>query len=587
MDYSKLSDQELDQLVLQKMKPQKAPQQIDYNSLSDEQLDQMVLEKMVAQPPVEKRPIEAATQSFGQAATFGYLPQLQAITAKLLPNPTEEADKLLEAQGISVEEPSYTELRDAYIQDLQELQKENPEMATAGSLAGAITTGFGMGAITKAPKAVGVLRRLYEGAKTGAAYGAIQNPGDVEGQVDPFQLQERKEGAIKGAVLGVGTQGMLEGGKALASTLKAAPQVLKNFAEIKAFKSSGAMLKDFRKAFGNKKTQKLGRTMIDRQIVSAGDDVADIAAKSRLQQSAVGKEIGEIYDQADDILSSLKGTLTEKGQQVAYKLDDEALKLLEQTRLDGPKLVEQFSRYIREGMRGKAGSTEIIKKVEKELKHLAELGDDMSLKDLKGFRQSIDDMINWAKENKQIKGVQEQFMKVRTVLQEVAKRRVATADKIANSKMAEQLTKANKDYSNLAEITKIAEDRVARDNANAAFGLRERLTSGASAVVGGMVGGVPGAVVGGVLGGLTTKAMRNYGTPIVVKMADKAARILEKDPALLGKFAEPLMKAATQGGKDYVRAVSLFMNDPEFKQAIPKTQLNINKKKEKRLNLSR
>ena len=46
MDLNKLSDQELDKLVAQKMKSEKVSGGIDYESMSDEELDKLVAQKM-------------------------------------------------------------------------------------------------------------------------------------------------------------------------------------------------------------------------------------------------------------------------------------------------------------------------------------------------------------------------------------------------------------------------------------------------------------------------------------------------------------------------------------------------------------
>ena len=87
-----------------------------------------------------------------------------------------------------------------------------------------------------------------------------------------------------------------------------------------------------------------------------------------------------------------------------------------------------------------------------------------------------------------------------------------------------------------SKLEEMATDKVAREAANASFGMRERLAGGTGAVVGGsvgaMLGGPMGAAVGAFagnkLGAITTKAARQYGTPYVAITANKIARALEK-----------------------------------------------------------
>lgn len=190
--------------------------------------------------PTVGGPAQTALESFGETATFGYLPQLQAATEKgisslsgLLGIGPAAEDIALKEQGFKLpEDPTYAQMRDENIAR-QELQaQENPEAAGGGRVAGAIVGAPLPGAaagklglkglqkllsganITKAARAGkigGLGGTLAQGALTGAALGAAYNPGDVQGEV----LDPEKEliGRLQGAVTG-GAGGAIAGSAA-------------------------------------------------------------------------------------------------------------------------------------------------------------------------------------------------------------------------------------------------------------------------------------------------------------------------------------------------------------------------------------
>lgn len=558
MDLNKLSDEELDAMLAQKMAQ---PQRIDYSKLTDEELDAMAFDKL-AGSQVPDRSGEAALAGFGQAATLGYLPQLQAAASQgidaitqFIPGSPANVDRALEAQGFTVQQPTYISERDAFARQAQELQQQNPVAYGAGQVAGALTSGVATGGAGGAASLVG---KVGQAAKTGGLMGLLQNPGEIEGELDPLQLQERLKNAAIGAVSGAVVQGSISGASSVAQKLKEIPTNLKRFSELKALKASGAMLRDFRKAYGNNKASELGREVLDSGIVSAGDDVADIAKKAIIAKQAAGEAIGDIYALTDDAIMKLDPS----------KLDKKDLELLSKSTIDLEAFANGYKKQLRNKLRGNAGGSEIYNKVASYVDEIAQNGKDVPLQRLREVRSSIDDLINFSKANAELSGVQKEYLALRNKIQDLAKERVNVVDRIRGTKNLESLNTLNKKFSNLAEITKIAQDKAAREQSNAAFGLRERISGGAGAVVGGMIGGPAGAIAGGVLGSITTKAARQYGTPLVARIADRTARVLEKNPALLGEFAEPLLRAAQENPKTFVDIVARLRVDPDFKRKI-------------------
>ena len=553
-DFSQMSDEELDQAILQRSTAQ--VEEIDYGSLSDDEIDNLLIEKSVASTP-QDRPGEAFLQNFGNAFTMGYLPQIQAAVEPAFQKTLDvlsfdNTDDQLRAQGFQVEEApesSYVERRDSNIRNLHDLSESNPVASMAGGVSGSLVSGIATGGglakvLGTTGKAASMGKRFLNAGKTGAVIGAIRNPGDTEGEVEVLQIKDRATNAVKDAATGLVVQGGLEGLKAGGTAIKNAGKNIKTFSQNKTLKASGAMLKDFRKAFGKKKTGELGQAAIDEKIVNIGDDVADIAKNAEAKMKDAGQKIGAIYNKADDVTSLSNGDIRKFNNDFL----EESSKRLEGT-LDGDDVALKLDKVLTKFTENK----------------------NPTFGELRKLRASIDEKINFAKETKDLPAFQEELVHLRNKVQDMVKQKIASA----NPELSKQLAKENRRFSNISEIAKMSKDKMAREESNAAYGLRERISGGAAAVVGsvvgssvgGPIGGAIGAGVSGTLGAITTKAARQYGTPFVAMTANKVARVLEKNQNALGKFSKPLIESA-QNPEKFVATVNLLMKDPEFKKSF-------------------
>ena len=95
---------------------------------------------------------QTAIESFGQAATLGFLPQIQAGAEALIEKftPESEADRLLREQGFTLPEEKgfeeqFIERRDINIERQRRQAEISPKSALAGTIAGALTTGIATG----------------------------------------------------------------------------------------------------------------------------------------------------------------------------------------------------------------------------------------------------------------------------------------------------------------------------------------------------------------------------------------------------------------------------------------------------------
>lgn len=548
-DLEQMTDEELDQAIIQKASAQ--PQEMDYSSMSDDELDEMLIQKTIQETP-QDREGEAFAQGFGNSVSMGYLPQIQAATEPMIQGAMDffggdDTDEKLKAQGFQVEEApeeSYVQRRDKFIRKGERLADENPMSSMAGGISGALASGIATGGALAGAKVLGAGGRFIQAAKTGGIIGALRNPGDTEGEVDALQLKDRATNAVKDAATGLVVQGGLEGLKTTGKALKNAGGNIKTWSQMKALKGSGAMLKDFRKAVGNKKAKELGQSVIDNKLMNVGDDVADIAKNSERAVKESGSKIGAIYDKADDITS----------------LNSSDIKSLSND------FIEESSNRLS----GTIDGEDVANKLQKVLS-VVEDTKNPTFGQLRKLRASIDEQINYSKTTNDLPKYQEELLHLRNKVQDMVKSKIGKV----NPELEKQLIKENKRFSQISDIAKMSKDKMAREESNAAFGLRERISGGAGAAVGSMIGGIPGAIVGAGLGSISTKVARQYGTPFVAMTANKVAKALEKNQNAIGKFSKPLIEAASKPEK-FVATINNLMKDPEFKKSLKEAEMNGN-----------
>lgn len=171
--------------------------------------------KLVAQAP-KKTVAQSMLVGGRQGALMGYAPQIEAMIEPV----TAKVFDALNNTNMSGELPGYVERRDAASKRMNEYKKDNPTAFAAGEIGGTIATsiipggmaGKAVGNLSKVQKMGKVGQNIAKAAGTGAAIGALQNPGDIEGELNPLQAWDRAKNAIVGAGTGAITQGALEAG---------------------------------------------------------------------------------------------------------------------------------------------------------------------------------------------------------------------------------------------------------------------------------------------------------------------------------------------------------------------------------------
>lgn len=264
----------------------------------------------------------SALQAFGEhaanAATFGYLPHLQALASKFAPNPNAGLDEKMKAEGFNIvqAEPNYVEERDANIKRLATESKEHPWASGFGTAAGIIAGGAMGGGLLGGGKAAAtaghrlalslggkktaakLIGKAFQGAEAGAKAGFLANPGDVEGQIDPLQLGARAQNAPIAAVIGasvpIGVEGVKRGGKGIA-------EYLKEKAAEKAFRSLGrGTPTQMQKAVESGKNIEIGQALLDEGAIPIFGTPKRIAHRVEALKEKAGEKVGQIIDSVDD-----------------------------------------------------------------------------------------------------------------------------------------------------------------------------------------------------------------------------------------------------------------------------------------------
>lgn len=478
---------------------------------------------------------QTALESFGNTATMGYLPHAQAVVGS--------------AMGLG----DYTELRDENLRRQKVQAEQNPKAAAAGTVLGIgasaliPSAAFAKGATTAA--------KLLNGAKTGAAYGALANPGDTEGEISPVQLEERAKNAGVGVAFGVGGQGVLSG---LQKGAEKVSPILRGFAEKNAAGAIG-ITKAVRKKMGDAASKLMGREALDEGVINVLSTPGGISKRTGKLKEETGETIGGLIKGADVAGASKIDTI------------EQALKIL-----DDPEILSS---------RNTPGATGMYDAALRETETLARNGE-LTLEQAHKFRRALDKSINFNKKRMDMKpGEQEVLYKIRDTLND------AISAGVDSTKMAEggALKAANKRFSTLSKIEDIADNRAAMNDSNRSFGLTDTL-----ATVGGLAtGGTPASKVawGAALGGVN-KFARTFGDSIAARSYDGASKALaasgKKAGSVDGGAVARALSNATSGdrrtfdenGQVTPEVLHMLSQSPELINSIedPKLRLLIRKK---------
>ncbi len=250
--------------------------------------------------------VEAFGTGLSNIASGGYLPQIVGGASSAAVKLQNLYDKYINDYDGPTADSSYTKFRDQAIKHQDKLYAENPLSYGAGAVTGGIASslllpGANLAKGADLAKAASLGQKARAAAKVGGAYGFLQNPGDVEGEVSPLQLLDRSINGGLGAGFGAAGAALGHGVDKGASYIG---NKLSGVAEDKAFKALGPYSKEARLAVDKGTVDRTGRTLLDEGVFSglgpkSYEEIGQRAANVADTKGAkIGDYLGELSQAA-------------------------------------------------------------------------------------------------------------------------------------------------------------------------------------------------------------------------------------------------------------------------------------------------
>lgn len=446
---------------------------------------------------------------------------------------------------------AFTEGRTGAIDEQKKAQADHPYISTAANIGGSLLSA------PLIPAGAGLAGAM----KVGGIMGAGQAVGSAQSL--PEAAMDIGGGVIGGA-----------GGHALAGTVgRVAASPIESLAENKAFKAAGAVLKDFRSAFNKDpdKINELGRTMIENDLVKAGDTVSSIAQKSEALKRETGQQIGKVYDK---VLDSLTDPASGIHPEVAMQIQAAGFH---------PEMqADEMKSVVSQLLQGKPGSTGAINKASQVIDELAVNGNNITPQHALELKGDIDHMINWSKKSSDLPMDQDALKIVRDYIQTRLNDQVGALDQVLQNPQSAELSRLNQMYGNVATIANVSRDRVLRESANQSFGLGDKISGGLGATLGlgvehamrGADHGIAPLLIGGaaIVG---NKMARTFGNAAVSEGADKTAQALVNSSSYIPAIQQLLSPSPAANMSPQNGGTQIQLSNAPFKPEAPKFNRNI------------
>jgi hypothetical protein len=378
------------------------------------------------------------------------------------------------------------------------------------------------------------------GAVEGGIYGAGQALSEAalapDGNYD--RLGERllagfKEGAKFGGLLGAPLGLGLGVGGGLASAAarrvggaEGVRTAARGFSEDMAIAAIDPSKRAARELVQTGRVNKVGRELLENDIVAAGRSTDDMVARATSVRSEAGERIGQALKQLDD-----------SGARVSKEL-------FEAVDSEISKRAVSLSR----------GQQQIGKALDREMRTLrgAAKEGNLTYSELQKFRSDLGDQIDWSKVKTDPK--QKAFARMYGVVEDQIEKGIASGSKAAG--FGDDWLKQYKSAKNTFGAAKWAEkqltDNLARGQANRRFGLLSTVTgAGVGPNVGTLVGLSTGSVgLGALTGAVTsfaataaTQAIRSKAPAVLAVLADRVAKADVKLHKGVRKFLRPVERS--------------------------------------------
>lgn len=416
-----LSDDEMSQL--ESLSEQKKKDLLSKPSLTDDEMSQLEgLHGSASQSPDEPPgPVETFAKKAADMPLMGYYPQAAAAAKSL------------------VDKRPYVDIRDSEIKRLKEGEEANPIASMAGS-----ATGLGASLLVPGSAATELAAPLGRSARAvlagleGLGMFMAQNPGDQPGVVDPIQAEDRIARVKENPKM------------ALASTLipmiGPGMQLAKegDMAAESAYKASGPKAKDFKIAKtvseeSPRNAENIGRYALDNKIMTPMSTYEAVYKKASQKANDAGNEISNVIDKNKDVADNILLNLAGKKSPVA----DEFFK----TSIDASK-IDDIGKDIYKELAPQDGAESAIERVKKLLGQATqESGESaMRLPTLQKLRISLNNSINWGKDNSELPAVQQAFKMLKDRVDEAINGEFDMIEKVAGSSDKSKLQALRKAY---------------------------------------------------------------------------------------------------------------------------------------------
>jgi len=396
----------------------------------------------------------------------------------------------------------YVKLRDQEIERLKRLEMEEPTAALAGKVSGIGASMLvpAMGS-AKILKGAGLGQKALLGAAEGLGYVAGQNPGDIEGQVNPVQLEQRMDTILDNPY-----------SSGIAAALPVIGPVAKAFrGEDVAAKAAYSAIGPKKKAFIESYTAKpdpltkqpspksqeaIGRFALDEGIIKPITTYEKMFLRANEKLQTVGQEIGGIVKANKGALD----TFFEKQGMKGKDLNNYFSRTLSESAKPG------ILAEIREKLKFERGADAAADSIDNYMEQFLPkgLGTTLEIEELQKLRGSLNDTIKWSKREKELPAIQKGLKIFREKVDDAMNNEFDLMEKATGSTDKQRIRKLRAEYGKAQTIADSALDRFAQ-------GETAQVNPQTGVFGGAMVGGmlkqsVPGALAGAALGGAAALA---------------------------------------------------------------------------------
>lgn len=341
--------------------------------------------------------------------------------------------------------------------------------------------------------------------------------------------------------LGLGAAGSVAG----ATKRALSPSNLATKAGDKAVEALNPNLSQMERLEATKDPTQVGRRLLDEGVVTPFASKADMAGRLENKLQSAGQDIGGRLKGLDELTSKLPNA--------------------EDYRVNPEDVADNVQRLVRDPASKMVAYKSSIPALDGEISNLRQAGTDgpWSLADANKQKSAYDDLLRWHQEQSVGK---EQLKGVRNELRDAVDSKVEQAAGATGAFDPAEWQASKQRYGDLAEASGIANKAAAREKVNNDIGPTSWLLGAGGLAAGAMHSPVTAGLTLGAMG--AREVSRRYGNQIAAVGYNNMAKLLEKSPQSLGKFADVLTNAAKQGNTALAAAHMALMSNPDYQKVV-------------------